>query len=342
MREYAFMKILNERNILPIPQPIDYNRHCIVMEMIDGTLLNQVASDSMKKNEVETLYEKLMQIIITLANDFGVVHGDFNEFNILIKTNDNFKPVMIDFPQMIAVHHELAEEYFERDVNCIIDFFEKRFNYVCDTNPCFEVIKTQDDVKTKDIKELLEFIADDTKLIEHLEKPVTSQSNSAPTQNESNDIMSKFFNSLPAAQASNPPTSDDLYYGQPNEKLLQEAEDKVKLEQKMQNLQLTQINEDQSADFEVDPVPQLVTSLNPDEHADKQSVYSHAFSTASTFSPIEVKTRLLRERKKREMSERNKFNPKNVKGDANAIRRRKKNDQALATEDLHAYKDESW
>lgn len=343
MREFAFMKILDERKILPIPQPIDYNRHCIVMEMIDGTILNQVAGDSMETSQVATLYEELMQIIITLANDFGVVHGDFNEFNILIKTNDNFKPIMIDFPQMVAVDHELAQEYFERDVNCIIDFFEKKFNYVCDTNPCFEIVKTQEDANTKDIKKLLEFMTDDNKLIEHLEKPVAQQSNLMLTQSEPTDIMSKFFSSLPVGNANVPPTSDDLYYEQPNEKLLQEAEDKVKLEKKMQNLQLTSIDENEPADFDTDPVPQLVTSLNAaDDHGDRQSVHSHAYSTASTFSPMEVKARLQRERKKREMAQRNKFNPKNVKGDANALLRRKKNDQALANEDLNAYKDGSW
>ena len=39
IREFAFMKLLYSRNLLPIPEPIDYNRHCIVMELIDGNFV---------------------------------------------------------------------------------------------------------------------------------------------------------------------------------------------------------------------------------------------------------------------------------------------------------------
>lgn len=81
-----------------------------------------------------------MQIIMKLANDFGVVHGDFNEFNILVKLQNDFEPIMIDFPQMISVNHEQAQDYFERDVKCIVDFFVKRFGYEAETIPCFETL----------------------------------------------------------------------------------------------------------------------------------------------------------------------------------------------------------
>lgn len=36
LREFAFMKLLFEQHKLQIPEPIDHNRHCIVMELIDG------------------------------------------------------------------------------------------------------------------------------------------------------------------------------------------------------------------------------------------------------------------------------------------------------------------
>ena len=68
----------------------------------------------------------------------GVVHGDFNEFNILIKMDGSYDPVLIDFPQMISINHELAQDYFNRDVNCIVEFFAKRFHYESDFIPVFE------------------------------------------------------------------------------------------------------------------------------------------------------------------------------------------------------------
>ncbi len=35
MKEFAFMKTLYDHKF-PVPKPIDFNRHCIVMELIDG------------------------------------------------------------------------------------------------------------------------------------------------------------------------------------------------------------------------------------------------------------------------------------------------------------------
>lgn len=56
--------------------------------------------------DVESLYDELMDLIVRLGNH-GVIHGDFNEFNIII-TNEG-KPILIDFPQMISTSHPNAE-----------------------------------------------------------------------------------------------------------------------------------------------------------------------------------------------------------------------------------------
>jgi RIO kinase 2 len=56
--------------------------------------------------DVESLYDDLMDLIVRLGND-GVIHGDFNEFNIMITTEG--KPILIDFPQMMSTSHPNAE-----------------------------------------------------------------------------------------------------------------------------------------------------------------------------------------------------------------------------------------
>lgn len=48
-----------------------------------------------------------MELIVRLAKD-GLIHGDFNEFNILIRRKDG-QPVVIDFPQMVSTRHANAE-----------------------------------------------------------------------------------------------------------------------------------------------------------------------------------------------------------------------------------------
>lgn len=52
------------------------------------------------------LYSTLMDLIVRFAHS-GLIHGDFNEFNILIR--DSGEPIVIDFPQMVSTSHENAE-----------------------------------------------------------------------------------------------------------------------------------------------------------------------------------------------------------------------------------------
>lgn len=176
--EYRFMRALREAG-LPVPKPLDWNRHCVVMEWIRGTLLDNVRLeetdealseeeaevdeelqaingkmfwkikhilifvDEISKFEIENrvvewikeehvpgLYARLMQLIGELA-ELGLIHGDFNEFNLMLTRDENNLPVpvIIDFPQMVSVDHSEGRFYFERDVECIRVFFAKRFGF---------------------------------------------------------------------------------------------------------------------------------------------------------------------------------------------------------------------
>lgn len=128
-KEFAYMTALHSRGF-PVPKPVDYNRHCVVMELIIGKPLTNI----LEVENVEALYDELMNLIVRFA-DSGVIHGDFNEFNIMLGENE--KPVIIDFPQMISTLHPNAEMYFNRDVNCVKEFFKKRFGYESELFPIF-------------------------------------------------------------------------------------------------------------------------------------------------------------------------------------------------------------
>ncbi|EEQ32365.1 serine/threonine-protein kinase RIO2 [Microsporum canis CBS 113480] len=144
MKEFAFMKALKDHGF-SVPEPISQNRHTIVMSMIDAFPLRQISSVP----NPAALYAELIDTIMELAK-FGLIHGDYNEFNILIKEeeiateeedqenkdknveNVKLTPVVIDFPQMVSVDHANAEMYFYRDVNCIKRYFQRRFGFVSD------------------------------------------------------------------------------------------------------------------------------------------------------------------------------------------------------------------
>ncbi|CAD6503576.1 BgTH12-03236 [Blumeria graminis f. sp. triticale] len=139
LKEYTFMKALRE-NGFPVPEPLAQSRHTIVMSLIDAFPMRQISSVPNPAH----LYAELISMIMRLAQ-YGLIHGDFNEFNILIKeetikvtengvTNASIllTPILIDFPQMVSVDHTNAEYYFDRDVNCIKRFFERRYHFTSD------------------------------------------------------------------------------------------------------------------------------------------------------------------------------------------------------------------
>mmetsp|Transcript_205 Transcript_205/g.254 ORF Transcript_205/g.254 Transcript_205/m.254 type:complete len:284 (+) Transcript_205:2-853(+) len=117
------------------------------MEYMDGSFpLNQVK----ELDDQKTVYVNLMDILARFAHH-GLIHGDYNEFNIMI--NNAGKITIIDFPQMVSVNHPNARMYFERDVNCIRRFFRKRFSFTMDYKPSFEKVI---EVQTAQLDKLLQ------------------------------------------------------------------------------------------------------------------------------------------------------------------------------------------
>lgn len=101
-KEYQFMQILYD-NEFNVPQPFDYSRHCVMMEWIKGLPMKQLNTGNIGKIDYKKLYSDLMCFIVKLAKA-GLIHCDFNEFNIIIRdqSNPNNKSdfVVIDFPNV--------------------------------------------------------------------------------------------------------------------------------------------------------------------------------------------------------------------------------------------------
>lgn len=173
-KEYCYMKVLHDHQF-PVPRPIDYNRHAVVMEYIPGVTLENVK----ELRHPDRVYLTCMKLIVKLA-EHGLIHGDFNEFNLLI--TDDEEVTMIDFPQMVSTDHPNAQEYFDRDVECIQVFFRRRFKYESSYRPEFQhdIHRTGQNLDkevhasgfTKSLQKKLEQLAAEEEKIEgSLEKP---------------------------------------------------------------------------------------------------------------------------------------------------------------------------
>ncbi|KAI8774740.1 serine/threonine-protein kinase RIO2 [Biomphalaria glabrata] len=132
-KEFAYMKALYDTGF-PVPKPFESNRHAVVMELLNGYPMCQIH----KLSDPGSVYDECMELLVKLGN-YGLIHGDFNEFNLMIDDKDHI--TMIDFPQMISTSHCNAEMYFDRDVQCIRTFFAKRFNYESELFPTFSDLK---------------------------------------------------------------------------------------------------------------------------------------------------------------------------------------------------------
>ncbi len=132
-REYSYMKILSEHG-LPIPKPLDWSRHGVLMERVDGVNLAAIG----ELDSPAAMYSVLMDLILQFGS-FGLIHCDFNEFNLMVSPEG--KVTVIDFPQMVSVSHANAQWYFERDVQCIVTFFLRRFKFESDERARWEDVR---------------------------------------------------------------------------------------------------------------------------------------------------------------------------------------------------------
>eukprot|EP01121_Diplochlamys_sp_Union-15-3_P001446 TRINITY_DN11252_c0_g1_i1.p1 TRINITY_DN11252_c0_g1~~TRINITY_DN11252_c0_g1_i1.p1 ORF type:complete len:456 (-),score=88.94 TRINITY_DN11252_c0_g1_i1:128-1495(-) len=144
LKEFAMMKALYD-NGFPVPKPIDVNRHCVVMEIVKGYPLANIKELA----NPEKVYNKLMNIIVLLAK-YGLIHGDFNEFNIMVGEDEEI--TIIDFPQMVSTDHPNAKMYFDRDVECLKIFFRRRFGMPEGESPLFGVDTKRERNLDKDVE----------------------------------------------------------------------------------------------------------------------------------------------------------------------------------------------
>ncbi|WFC93614.1 non-specific serine/threonine protein kinase [Malassezia brasiliensis] len=112
-KEFEFMKVLYEHQF-PVPLPIDQARHTLVMSYIDAYPLRQISG--MPFDQVAKLYAALMALIVRLAKA-GLIHGDFNEFNLLIREVQEESEYEHEDPETQA----LAEEEPEEPINNATD-----------------------------------------------------------------------------------------------------------------------------------------------------------------------------------------------------------------------------
>ena len=133
IKEFSYMKVLHEAGF-PVPTPIDHNRHAILMSVIPGCPVLNIR----ELGHPTDVLDRIISLAVRLAEN-GLVHSDYNQFNLLV--SDDEQVYVIDFPQMVSTDHPHAQEFFERDLRCIVEYFYKKFKVQADGMPTLSEIQ---------------------------------------------------------------------------------------------------------------------------------------------------------------------------------------------------------
>jgi RIO kinase 2 len=133
-KEFEALKLLYPHDVA-VPEPINQNRHVVVMGMIEGALL---AAFKELPNPRKTLNEILTNVQRAYVKA-GIIHADLSEFNIIIQPDWHI--LIIDWPQYVRKEHPNAEELLERDIRNVIHFFERKFKGTLSTKDAVDYVK---------------------------------------------------------------------------------------------------------------------------------------------------------------------------------------------------------
>ncbi|TFG17021.1 MAG: serine protein kinase RIO [Promethearchaeota archaeon] len=108
---------------LNVPKPIHIKNNILIMQYIgSGKTPAPILKDVKNPKNIDELFQDVMVFIKKLYQKANLVHGDLSEFNILYH---NDKAIFIDISQAVDVQHPKAEDFLVRDIQNIINYFNK-------------------------------------------------------------------------------------------------------------------------------------------------------------------------------------------------------------------------
>ena len=148
-REHRALKTLHMKGI-SVPEPIGQNRHVIVMEFLEGKVL-QTLKDLPAPAEIFTDgNEEYCRSIL----EGGLNHGDFSEYNIIIQKD--YIPWIFDWPQSMDITHPNAESMILRDIEQVEAYFIKLAGrmFGSPSEPLNKITQIADECRNVLLKEL--------------------------------------------------------------------------------------------------------------------------------------------------------------------------------------------
>jgi RIO kinase 2 len=115
-REFLALQKLHPK--VPVPIPVERNRHVVVMSFVSGVNLSRCTPE-----DPPAMLDSILRHVKE-AYRLGVIHGDLSEFNVMV---DGDRCILIDWPQWVETDHPNAGETLERDLRIILGYFARKF-----------------------------------------------------------------------------------------------------------------------------------------------------------------------------------------------------------------------
>ncbi len=121
-KEFKNLTAANKSGV-NVPYPVDYNKNVLVMEFIGKDDAQPTLKDdkNIEKNITE-IYKQTIKNLNKLVYGAKIVHADLSEYNMIFF---NKKLYFIDLGQAVSIEHPYAKEFYNRDIQNMVKFFNK-------------------------------------------------------------------------------------------------------------------------------------------------------------------------------------------------------------------------
>lgn len=116
-REFDILETLYPT--VTVPQPIQHNRHAIVMEKMAG---KELSKTKLTDDEAASVLIRILREIEATYHA-GLVHADLSAYNVFVTPDET---ILFDWPQAVSVAHDNAAEFLSRDIDTIRSYFVRK------------------------------------------------------------------------------------------------------------------------------------------------------------------------------------------------------------------------
>ncbi len=135
-KEFKNLELLEAIGV-PAPRPIAKLNNVLIMEYIGSEEKPAPMMKDVKLSNPEKVFQILINSILRMYRDAGLVHSDLSPFNVLIHEGE---PYLIDLGQGVLLGHPFAYEFLKRDIYNIVNYFRRYYGITEDAEEVYNRI----------------------------------------------------------------------------------------------------------------------------------------------------------------------------------------------------------